>query len=248
MIEPPSEPEVFYLDLQKFEAGALDLVTSAFESFGTSSGDLCSVADITIGNATDFPLTAADRNSWQQYLRSVKQLNWSVTYNFDDGAGNTESASESGTNYLAPISFDENSIPSLPGLEWRRRMLRDFGSLQLALRPDGFGSFYIVIEDAVSRSDSGGPISPIDLEIRFILFGNLDSFNRFQNVAHNSATGEYYPRTYISIRPGSRSLNSFTDSGNVAGTATVESLGSCNLYSSSSDTSVSFSATIASTF
>lgn len=247
MATPSTVPEITHTQIQLLESGALNLFSGS-AGFGVTFGDLCSVNDVDIGNATDFPLTANTREAWVQYLRDVKQLNWSVSYNYNDGAGTVESASESGTNYLAPLSYDENSTPSLPGLEWRRRMLRDFSSIGLALRPDGFESFYITIPGAVSRETSSGPIADADLEIRFILFGNLESFNRVTNIAHDSSTGVYYPKSYIRISAGLRAVESFSDSGNVAGTATVEDLGFCNLYSSSEFVSCNFTATITSRF
>ena len=244
MSEYPTSPEISFIDDYKLESGSLDFYSGI--PFGPfTRGDLCSVNDVDIGNATDFPLTAANKADCVQYLRDVKQMTWSLSYSYDDGAGNTESANVGGTNYLAPLFYDETSLPSTPGLEVRRRMMGpNAGAIQLALRPAGFETFYMVFEDAVSRTNSGGPLFPVDLEIRFILFGNLSTFNRFTNVAHDPSNGEYYPKLYFLTRR----TRSFSDLGNVAGTATVEDLGSCNLYASDAFTTCNFTATIASRF
>lgn len=243
----PTSPKISSGRIQKLEAGALDFY-SGLSFVDVTTGDLCSSTDVNLGNGTDFPLTAANKAACVQYLREVKQLSWSATYNYDDGAGRVESASESGTHYLAPLGYDENSVPSLPGLEHRRQMMRDYGAIGLALRPDDFESFYVTVPDAITRENSRGPLTPADLELRFILFGNLNSFDRFTNIAHDPATGEYYPKLYFSITGGRGIAFTYSDSANVGGTATVEDLGSCNLYTASPHSSFSFSATIASRF
>lgn len=247
----PTEQKI--ASILKLESGALNFFSGTGAFPDGTRGDLCSVNDVDIGNKTFYPLSTNTRNSWVQYLREVKELSWSVSYNFDDGSGTTETASESGTNILMPQNYSFSSVPNPPGLEHRRRILgRGLTSPGLTLKEDN-GSGNIVIEDAVTETLPGGATNKKDLEITFVIFGDqLASDSRKENVAHDPATGTYYPKFFVLIRPGSKTIQSFDSVfggfEEQVGTVSVEDLGTCPIYSNTSNITCSFTATIASRF
>lgn len=237
----------------KLQSGALSFFSnvSASGGFGTIGG-LCSVEDVSIGDETLFPLSTNNRNSWVQYIREVKELEWSISYDFDDGSGTTETASESGTNIFMPQGYSASSVPNPPGLEHRRRALGSGRTPGLTLN-DFSGRRNLFISDAVTETLPGGTINKKDLEIFFVIFGDTaSSTNRTENVAHNPATGAYYPRFYLVIHPGNKTIQSFGSlfggSYEEVGTVSVEDLGSCPIYSDVEGITCTFTATIASRF
>jgi len=243
---PTEDPRIGLTQIKLLESAAMNFFANSSTAVFSVLGDLCSVDDVTIGQATFYPLTVSNRNDLLQYLQNVKSLNWSFTYSYDDSDGNTESASESGTNYLVPLFFfGPDSVPSVPGRQVRRQMLKSTLSSALALRTDD-GSDYITIDDAVTRRTDGVITSTRDLDIEMSIFGRTSAPDA-RGVAHDNSTGEYYPKFSLFISTG-RTIESYQDRGHIVGTASIEDLGSCNIYANTPDITASFNATIASTF
>lgn len=250
MSAPSTYPIRSPFDTEDIEACALDFFASFIPSDGEPRGGLVSASDINTGNGTGFPFRV-NKQAWLQYLREVKTMSWSYNYEwYDEDFERTERCSESGTASLVPLwGNDASRVPEQPSIPGRRGAILGIFNRGLSLNKDPQKN-WITIKDAITLKDSdGNQLSTRDLEIEFVIFDDKTGGDSLtgKNVAHDPATGDYFPQFYLRVDGIASRKSVFFDEPAVAGTATVEDLGTCNLYDPTR-TGGSFSATIATRF
>lgn len=221
----------------------------------TNWGSLGSVVGQDTGGGTKYPYSLATRFAWERYLKKVKSLDFTLSFEIAYAAGarlfvddltgsgilTSYSAARVGTHTAEDTIHPRRQFPSSPinqpGLFFK---IPD-NAFNSPLRTNR-------IDDALTITDNAGdPTGTRDLFLELYLF-NAQSLNLSNNVLYDQSDSTWHPAFWLRVwsnqNPTSRAGNVEPDTSYFAGTCTVEGLGTCNLFTGDDRLSCTFSATI----